>query len=74
MPVQGCTLPLPLPLPPPIFVEIITDLYRVTSQMHDIWGRGEVRTVFWCGHLRERDRLENPVVDGWKILKWICKI
>ena len=42
--------------------------------MQNVWGGGDVRTVFWCGKLRERDRLEDQVVDGWKILKWVCKI
>ena len=32
-----------------------------------------MRKVFWYGNLRERDRLEDQAVDGWKILKWICK-
>jgi hypothetical protein len=26
---------------------------------------------FWSGYLRERDHLENPVVDGRIILRWI---
>jgi hypothetical protein len=28
-------------------------------------------TGFWCGNLRERYHLENPVVDGRIILRWI---
>jgi hypothetical protein len=35
--------------------------------------RGEVRTGFWWGNLREGDHLEDPDVDGRIILKWIFK-
>jgi hypothetical protein len=34
-------------------------------------GRGEVHTGFWLGYLRERERLEDPGVDGRIILRWI---
>jgi hypothetical protein len=34
---------------------------------------GEVHTGFWWGDLREGDHLEDPVVDGRIILKWIFK-
>ena len=36
-----------------------------------MYGRGEVRIVFWWGNLREGDHLEDPGVDGRIILKWI---
>ena len=29
--------------------------------------------MFQCGNLRERDRLEDPGVDGSIILKWIFR-
>ena len=35
-----------------------------------LWGRGEVYTGFWWGNLKERDLLEDPVVDGRIILRW----
>jgi hypothetical protein len=35
--------------------------------------RGEVHRVFWWGKLRERDHLEDPVVDGRIILRWIFR-
>jgi hypothetical protein len=33
-------------------------------------GRGEANTGFWWGNLRERDRLEDPEVDGGITLNW----
>jgi hypothetical protein len=36
-------------------------------------GRGEVRTGFWWGNLRERDHLEDTGVDGRIILIWIFR-
>jgi len=38
--------------------------------MRQVWGRGEVRTEFWWGDLRERDHLLDLGVDGRTILKW----
>jgi hypothetical protein len=34
-----------------------------------MWGRGEVRTGFWWGELKERDNLEEILVDGEDNLK-----
>jgi len=34
-------------------------------------GRGDVHTEFWWKTLKERDYLEDPGVDGMKILRWI---
>jgi hypothetical protein len=36
-------------------------------------GREEAYTRFWWGNLRERDRLEDPGVDGRIILRWILR-
>jgi hypothetical protein len=38
--------------------------------MWHIWGRGEVHTGLYWGNLREEDHLEDPGVDGRRILKW----
>jgi hypothetical protein len=35
-------------------------------------GIGEVYTGFLWGNLRERDRLEDPGIDG-RILRWIFR-
>jgi hypothetical protein len=35
--------------------------------------RGEAYTGFLWGNLRERDYLEDPVVDGSIILRWIFR-
>ena len=32
-----------------------------------------MHTEFWCGNLRERDRLEDPGVDVRIILAWIFR-
>jgi hypothetical protein len=37
-------------------------------------GRGEMRTGYWWGNLRERDHLEGPVIDGWIILSSSVKL
>jgi len=41
--------------------------------MWHVWGTKEVRTGLWWGNLRERDHVEDPVVDGRIILKLIFK-
>jgi len=41
--------------------------------MYHEWGRGEVYTGFWWGNVREREHLEDTVVDGRIILRWIFK-
>jgi hypothetical protein len=35
---------------------------------------GEVYTRFWWRNLREKDHLEDPVVDGGIILRWIIRM
>ena len=39
--------------------------------MWQVWGTGEVYTVFWWGNLTEGDHLGDPGVDGGIILRWI---
>jgi len=41
--------------------------------MLNAWGRGEVYTGFWLENLRERDHLEDQVVDGRIILRRIFR-
>jgi hypothetical protein len=41
--------------------------------MQNVWGRGEMYTLFWWGTLRERDHFEDPGVDGRIILRWIIR-
>jgi hypothetical protein len=35
--------------------------------------RGQTYTGFWCGKLRERDRLGDPGADGKIIFRWIFR-
>ena len=35
--------------------------------------RGETYSGFWWENLRERDHLEDPVVNGRIILRWIFR-
>jgi len=39
--------------------------------MQHVWGRREMYTGFWWGNPGERDHLEDPVIDGMIILRWI---
>jgi hypothetical protein len=41
--------------------------------MYHVFGRGEVYTRFWWGNLSERDRLEDPGLDGRIVLRWIFR-
>ena len=36
-------------------------------------GEGEVHTGFWWGNLRERDHLEDRIIDGRIIQRWIFR-
>jgi len=43
-----------------------------------VWGREEVRIVFWKEDLKERDHLEDLVVNGriilemgWEVMDWM---
>jgi hypothetical protein len=37
------------------------------------YGGNEIISEFWWGYLRERDRLGDPGVDGWIILRRIFR-
>jgi hypothetical protein len=39
----------------------------------DVCGTGKKHTVFFLGNLKERDHLENIIVDGRIILKCMFK-
>jgi hypothetical protein len=41
--------------------------------MWHVWRRGVVYTGFRCRNLRERDHLEDSVVDQRTILKWLFR-
>jgi hypothetical protein len=41
--------------------------------MKHVWGRGEVHAGFWCGNLRESDRLGDPSLDERIILTLILR-
>jgi hypothetical protein len=41
--------------------------------MWHVLGRGQVHTGLWCGHVSERDQLEDLGLDGGLILEWILK-
>ena len=36
-------------------------------------GKGELKTGYWWGTLREGDHLEDPGLDGRKMLTWNIK-
>ena len=41
--------------------------------MQHVWGRVEMYTGLWWGHLREKDHLEDPGLEGRVILRWIFR-
>jgi hypothetical protein len=65
-----------------LFVVVLLNEYYSGDQTkkNDIGGacrtcgrRGEVRTGFWWGNMKERDNLEEPGVRRRLILEWISK-
>ena len=67
-----------------LHIEELNDLYSpniirvIKSRMGQVGHvarmvREEVHTGLWWENLRERDHLEDPVVDGKIILRWIRK-
>jgi hypothetical protein len=41
--------------------------------MGHVWETGEVHKGFWWGDLRERDHLEDLIIDEKMVLKWSFK-
>ena len=41
--------------------------------MQQVWGKGEAYTGFLWGNLGERDRLEDPGLDGRIILRRVFR-
>ena len=37
------------------------------------YGGGDIPTGLWWGNVMERDDLEDPGVDGRRVLKWIFR-
>jgi hypothetical protein len=56
----------------PTIVRVIKSR-RMRWAGHVVWMGGEACTGFWWGKLRERNHLEEPGVDGRKILRWIFR-
>jgi hypothetical protein len=56
----------------PTIVRVIKSRIRWVGHVARV-GREETCTGFWWGNLRERDRWENPGVDGRIILRWIFR-
>jgi hypothetical protein len=54
-------------------MELHTVLYPYHGTIYHLWRRGWVLTEFGWGILRERDHLEDLVVDGRIILRWIFR-
>jgi len=48
-------------------------LSRDGRGMKHVRQKGEAYTGFWWGNLRERNRLEDPGIDGRIILRWIFR-
>jgi hypothetical protein len=55
-----------------LFMRSNRDEWDERGLQHVGW-RGEVRTGFWWGNLRERDHLEDSGVDGRTIIRWIFR-
>jgi len=58
----------------PNFVRVTKSRRMRLGRGEGMWRwRGEACTGFWWGNMRERDRLEDPGLDGEKILRWIFR-
>ena len=56
----------------PSIVHVIKSGKMRWRGMQHIWGSVEVYTGFWWGNVRERDRFEDPGIEG-KILRRIFR-
>ena len=56
----------------PNFVRVIKSRRMRWAGHVECRGRGEACAQFWWGNLRERDHLEEVVVDG-RIISWIFR-
>jgi len=57
-----------------IIIIIITTINEMGWARSAYGETGELYAGFWCGNLRERDRLEDPGVDVRIILRWIFSL
>jgi hypothetical protein len=57
----------------PNIVRVIKSRRTGWADMWRVWGRGETRTGFWWGNLREREHSGVPGADGRIILRWFFR-
>jgi hypothetical protein len=63
-----------LPPPSPNIIWVIKQRsMRWAGHVAHMGERRGIYIGFWWGNPRERDRLEDPHIDGWIILRWIFR-